>query len=327
MARFHIAVSPPLTLLLSSMSKGVVLDSIDLEILKRLTYDARASYSSIASILGITVNTVKNRIKKLVAGKVIQNFMTVPNFAIFGFDKSFNILVRHDGNSEERTASRLASLGYLYMQVSLFENTSVFRLFFKKETRVPSIKEIAGLIKPSKVVVKFTEELRYDFTPSQTDWKIIYWLLLEPRIKIKDLAKRTSVTEKTVIRRLGVMSKERILDFTVHCNKAAMSNYLDFRLIVITDNSLYDNVVSQLHKQSEDHFMFVVPPSFETMVLLTLFARNLSELESVTEKIGSIKGVLKVIPIIPLGMHLNLKHLLDEISKKIKLDDGAAASF
>lgn len=91
------------------MSGEIALDPTDVEILKMLTFNSRTSYSTVASSLDITVNTVKNRIKRILAAKVIDNFLTIPHFAILGFDSSFSVLVRHNGISQEME-DRLADL-------------------------------------------------------------------------------------------------------------------------------------------------------------------------------------------------------------------------
>jgi DNA-binding Lrp family transcriptional regulator len=48
------------------VSKEIALDPTDVEILKMLTFNSGTSYSTIASSLDITVNTVKNRIRRIV---------------------------------------------------------------------------------------------------------------------------------------------------------------------------------------------------------------------------------------------------------------------
>jgi DNA-binding Lrp family transcriptional regulator len=240
--------------------KEITLDSTDVEILKILTYNSRTPYNSIASVLGLTVNTVKNRIRKILANKAIENFLTVPNFAIFGFDVSFTIIVRHDGNPDE-IVNRTSNLGYLHMKIDLFGNISLLKYLLKNKTMVvPTTEELGDLLKPNEVIRVFVENLHCDFKPSQTDWKLIYWLILEPRIRINDLAKKASVTEKTVIRRLEAIAKKRVLDFTLQYNPAAMNNYHYFRVVVIIDRLAHDYVVDQIHKQAEDYFMSIVPP-------------------------------------------------------------------
>jgi DNA-binding Lrp family transcriptional regulator len=54
--------------------KESALDATDIEIMKVLTYNSRTSYSSLATSLTLTVNTVKNRFRKILASKAIATY-------------------------------------------------------------------------------------------------------------------------------------------------------------------------------------------------------------------------------------------------------------
>ena len=292
------------------------MDRIDIEILKMLTNDSRISYSYIASALAISVNTVKNRIKRILTNNVIASFVTHPNFALFGFDVSFNLLIRCR-ESPDSIANLMAGLGYIYMKVNFFDNILFFKILFKKGQQVASPKDIEESLKPNEVIVTFQEQLLCNFAPLQTDWKMIYWLILEPRIGVRDLAKRASVTERTIIRRLRVIRQKHILNFSIQYNPAFMNNYLYFRMIVITDQSLADYVIDELHKLYKDHFILITSLISKSIILLLLFSRNIPELESVKKKIGSINGVINIIPAIPLTMELYQNYFLERIREII----------
>ncbi len=296
--------------------KESALDATDIEIMKVLTYNSRTSYSSLATSLTLTVNTVKNRFRKILASKAIANFLTVPNFAIFGFSNSIILIIRHEGNSEE-IAQRISNFGEIHMKIDHLENISAFRLLFKGKS--PTSEQLKELIKPGQIVWVISQEQHSDFMPSETDWILIYWLLLEPRIRVNDLAKKASVTEKTVSRRLEAMSKKHVLEFSVQFNPAAMSNYLYFRIMVMIDQSLRDNIIRQINMISDGHFMYIVPPTSESALFFILFARNPPELEAVTNKLRSLKGVFRVGSYTPLKAQIYHKLLLDEISKKVAI--------
>ncbi len=293
-----------------------MLDPKDIEILKILTYDSRTSYSDMSTSIGLTVNAVKSRIKDILASKAIGNFLTIPNFAIFGFKISYSLLIKHDGDSDD-FVSRLSSLGYVYMQIDFFDDTSLLRVLLKNEMDM-STDMVTKLVKPHEIMRTFNERLHSDFIPLQTDYKIIKCLVLEPRIRIIDLARKISMSEKTVIRRLEMMLKNRILDFTVQYNPAAMTHYLYSRIIVIVEQPLHNNVMKQIFAQFKDHFLCPVPPSSEHMISLILYAKNIPEIELVKKKIRSIKGVIHVVSRMPVRTTFNQKYLIKEIDKKIK---------
>jgi hypothetical protein len=70
---------------------------------------------------------------------------------------------------------------------------------------------------------------------------------------------------------------------------------------------------------SEGHFMYIVPPTSESALFFILFARNPPELEAVTNKLRSLKGVFRVGTYTPLKAQIYHKLLLDEISKKVAI--------
>jgi DNA-binding Lrp family transcriptional regulator len=282
-----------------------------------LTNDSRISYSYIASALALSVNTVKNRIKRILTNNVIESFVTHPNFALFGFDISFHLLIRYRENPDSIT-NLMAGLGYIYMKVNFFDNILFFRILLKKGQQVASAEDIEESLKPNEVIVTFQEELYCNFAPLQTDWKMIYWLILKPRIGVRDLARRASVTERTIIRRLRIMRLKHALNFSIRYNPAFMNNYLYFRMIVITDQLLAHNVIDELHQLYKDHFILITSLISKSIILLVLFSRNIPELESVKKEIGSIKGVLNIIPVIPLTLELYQNYFLERIREILR---------
>ena len=129
--------------------KSFLLDSKDIEILKILTYDSRTSYSDIVASIGLTVNAVKSRIKNILASKAIENFLAIPNFAIFGFKISYSLLIKHDGDSSGLD-NRLSPLGYVYMQIDFFDDTSLLKVLLKNEKEI-STEIVNRMVKPHQI--------------------------------------------------------------------------------------------------------------------------------------------------------------------------------
>ena len=83
------------------MSKvDVRIDRIDLQILKILTYDRRTSYRSIGKTLGISTNTARARIHKLILNKTIEQFTTLVNFSLFGYSDVITLIIKVDKNNQ-----------------------------------------------------------------------------------------------------------------------------------------------------------------------------------------------------------------------------------
>ena len=71
------------------------IDTIDLKIIRCLSRDCRASYTKIASIVGITPNAIKERINTMVCNDIIQSFIVNVNPGLFGYEKECLLTVKH----------------------------------------------------------------------------------------------------------------------------------------------------------------------------------------------------------------------------------------
>ena len=77
---------------------GVSVDKIDLHIMSLLNANCRTPYRSIASTVGISANAVKTRVKKMIAKGIIQQFVTVVNPTVLGYEKQCILTVRNIDN-------------------------------------------------------------------------------------------------------------------------------------------------------------------------------------------------------------------------------------
>jgi DNA-binding Lrp family transcriptional regulator len=74
------------------------IDEYDIYILRILARNCRTSYRSVGLELGITTNTVKNRIRNLIDNKILLRYVIHINFAILGYKKICLVIVRHGIN-------------------------------------------------------------------------------------------------------------------------------------------------------------------------------------------------------------------------------------
>ncbi|MCF8070563.1 MAG: Lrp/AsnC family transcriptional regulator [Desulfobacterales bacterium] len=70
------------------MSRSMVIDEIDLEIVRHL-WDGRKPYADIASKLGVTTNTVRNRVNKMIEASVLEIIGLIEPKAIAGHYAAF----------------------------------------------------------------------------------------------------------------------------------------------------------------------------------------------------------------------------------------------
>jgi Lrp/AsnC family transcriptional regulator, leucine-responsive regulatory protein len=65
------------------------LDGTDLKILNLLTRNGRLSYRSIGLTIGLTTKSVKSRVDRMFAAKVIEKFLAKVNPSVIGYEKTW----------------------------------------------------------------------------------------------------------------------------------------------------------------------------------------------------------------------------------------------
>jgi DNA-binding Lrp family transcriptional regulator len=92
---------------LRSISK---IEKLDLEIIRVLQKDARASYRDIARRIGVAVGTVQSRVKRLEESKIIRGFSVDLDYSKMGLGLTSLILVQVKGKHLREVESKLAHL-------------------------------------------------------------------------------------------------------------------------------------------------------------------------------------------------------------------------
>jgi DNA-binding Lrp family transcriptional regulator len=194
--------------------QGYRIDEYDIYILRILARNCRTSFRSIGLDLGITTNTVKNRMKNLIDYKIIQRYVIHINYAILGYKKNCLVIVR-DNINPNIIIAKFSTIGSVYLHVDCLGGTSVFGIVFKESTD-DLVSLLSSAIRPATLCNIFAGELETRAVAlTSTDLRIIKHLLSEPRMKYEDLAKLISVSLKTVKRRLEFMRRNHVLDYGI----------------------------------------------------------------------------------------------------------------
>ena len=79
----------------AATTKAILLDEINLKIIKLLPGDFRIPFRNIASIIGITPNAVKTRVAKMISKGIIQKFIVRVNPVVFGYESECILIARY----------------------------------------------------------------------------------------------------------------------------------------------------------------------------------------------------------------------------------------
>src|SRR5918996_6018605 len=77
------------------------LDSTDLKILNLLAKNGRLSYRSIGLTIGMTTKSIKSRVDRMLAAKVIERFLAKVNPSVLGYKRIYALALRKNNLNQE----------------------------------------------------------------------------------------------------------------------------------------------------------------------------------------------------------------------------------
>jgi len=291
------------------------LDKKDMQIIRMLAKDCRTSYRNIALTLGVTVNTVKSRIQRLVVNDIIK-FVVNVNFALFHDNLTWCIVIVRCRNPEEIN-QELSLLGNVFMQIDCIGGVSAFHIIIKDKSD-KKIRAFATTLKGVQVRNKFTTKLISPrITFNQADLNVIKCLILEPRIKIYDVAKAISLSEKTVRRRLDRMTMHHVLNFTLIPNPSAIRGYIFFGMIISVENYRSRHIIEYIYSKFEELLLLPTPVVHQDVIILVLYTSNFFDIEQILKEVESLEGVKQVEVFHAIRIRNSQVQLIREIDKRL----------
>jgi hypothetical protein len=98
---------------------------------------------------------------------------------------------------------------------------------------------ILGIQEPRKIGISL-EKLK------GTDFKIIYYLVKDPRARVEDMARYTKVTTKTVKRRLDNLITNNIIAFSTTFKPESIQGYILFHILLIGPSGSESKIFERL---------------------------------------------------------------------------------
>jgi Lrp/AsnC family transcriptional regulator for asnA, asnC and gidA len=115
------------------------LDELDKRILDFLQEDSRLSYRQIAGVLGVSVSTVSERVRRMHEGGLIKKFTVLLDPEDLGLDCSISVLIKvKPGFEPARVGGQIANIEktcYVYQITGEFHLLVISRTNKKKEAR------------------------------------------------------------------------------------------------------------------------------------------------------------------------------------------------
>jgi DNA-binding Lrp family transcriptional regulator len=290
-------------------------DKIDFEILQYLTRDSRLPYRKIALQLELSVNTVKFRIKRMIANHTIQNFTTRVNPSFLGFRLRW-LLKTADGQASTEVSSQTRHLGHQFFRVDCVGGASFIGIALREEERSEAL-QLSKSLRPVIVNDYLLEMTPPNHRFVSSDYAILEPLVGSPKMKISELAEATSLSERTVSRRLESMVQAGVVRFSITADPTAIVGYVRYFLIVKVEESEYRTIFFKIQRELAESLF----PSFievsPRLLVVNLLCNNVSVLDRMIKAMQRTKGVASVEFYIPLRIRYDEAWVGDEIRNRL----------
>ncbi len=296
----------------------VILDGTDLKILNILARNGRLSYRSIGLTIGMTTKSVKSRVDRMLAAKVIEKFLAKVNLFVIGYKKTLAIALRKDELNQE-IVNRINLVGDVRYEFEVMGGAIGFDIAVKEGTE-DKIELLLSSLKPALLGLIRSRNREVSQKLSETDFTIIKQLIKNPRMEIGDIASATTISPKTVRRRLDKMVRNRVLEFSIQPNPDAMKGYIVFFLDVkVKDRIHHQKVLQKIYEELDDHFMILSSDmsNQEDSIGLLLGSEDAIGIESIRSRIKSFEGVERANTFLPIKIACPQEWILEAIDKKL----------
>ena len=159
---------------------------------------------------------------------------------------------------EQDIFKKASLLGDIFLFIKQLEQAAAsLVLFVRKEVVEDKIKIPTELLKPAEVETIFGNFKPVRMNILSSDLEIMKCLLTDPQMLVVDIAKQTSLSRKTVSRRLEKMKENRILQFTTLTDLSSMrlTGYIEFVVLIRVHGSYHQNVVQRIYNEMQEYIL------------------------------------------------------------------------
>jgi DNA-binding Lrp family transcriptional regulator len=137
---------------------------------------------------------------------------------------------------------------------------------------------------------------------------------------VEDIAKETSLSAKTVSRRLEKMRENHILEFSILTNLSSMqlTGYIEFAVVIDIDISSHQNIIERIYQEMQEHLL-IIPNSYQKEIIFAVFfGANIPTVNLILRTLESYDGVNKVEVFLTTSLVYYQEWLKRAIDKRIK---------
>jgi DNA-binding Lrp family transcriptional regulator len=266
----------------------------------------------------MTTKSIKSRVDRMLAAKVIERFLAKVNPSVLGYKRIYALALRKN-NLNQELLERFKLVGDIQYQFEVMGGALGFDIAVKEGTE-DKIELLLSSLKPALLGVIRSQNREVSQKLTETDYTIIKQLIRNPRMEIRDIAAETSISPKTVHRRLDKMIRNHVLEFSIQPNPDAMKGYIVFFLDVkVKDSDHHQKVLQKIYEELDDHFMILSSDmsNQEDSIGLLLGSEDTIGIESIRSRIESFDEVQQANAFLPIKLACPQEWIVNAIDRRI----------
>lgn len=237
------------------------------------------------------------------------------------FFDSKAFLQKNNNNQQDDIIKRLNLLGDVRVYAKLLQRNAIFAISLRPGAE-DKIALVGDLLKQSALDVEyaFMNYRPISMKIFSSGFKIIKALLSNPRMQVEGIAKETTLSSKTVARRLEKLRENHIVEFGVIRNMSSMqlTGYIEFGVMIHPkDDSLYQYVLERIYQEMQE-YLFVIPHANQKK---GIFCPNISTVDLILRRLESYEGVNGTEMFITTKIVYYQDWLKREIDKRLKSEE------
>ena len=153
-----------------------------------------------------------------------------------------------------------------------------------------------------------------------SDLKIIKALLSNARMDISNIAKETSLSARTITRRLEKMKEHHVVDFTIFMDMSSMHlvGYIQFIVLLDIEKSLYEHILMRVYAEFQEYLIAIPNVNQSEFIFALFYSPNIPTVELILTRLLSFDGVESAELFIMTRMGYYIDWLKREINRKLK---------
>ena len=295
------------------------MDELDIQILSMLLDNCRESDRQIGKKIGISGNAVKSRIQKMIQNNVIEKFTLKIEPPVLGYNVVYIVISGQDLN---QILKQVKLIGEPFFVVPCVGDITVCSIVIKENVKA-KIELAKKIMKDVRVLSIFEAQnpgIRSDLT--KTDLEIINVLLENPRARLDEIAKATSLSTKTITRSLDKLQNDEAILFTLIYDPIKLEQFVPYAILTWINKDL-DKTLKLLKEEFSSSFL-QKPFIAKNQIVLFLFSDNIFKIDAVIQKVRKISGIALADLFIPKKITLPQKWIVNAVktardSKKLHL--------